>query len=154
MKHAILIMAHKNVDYLCRLVKYFDKDCDVFLHIDKKQNIAPDELLRLNGYKQVKLISRAYNVNWGGTSILDCELFLLRTALAQSNADYFHLISGQDYPLRPLPRFLEHFGSMQEKSSYSTCIFLIQDGKKIHFAVCNTIILMIMLKIKRTPDNG
>ena len=109
MKHAILIMAHKNVDYLCRLVKYFDKDCDVFLHIDKKQNIAPDELLRLNGYKQVKLISRAYNVNWGGTSILDCELFLLRTALAQSNADYFHLISGQDYPLRPLPRFLEHF---------------------------------------------
>lgn len=154
MKHAILIMAHKNVDYLCRLVKYFDKDCDVFLHIDKKQNIAPDELLRLNGYKQVKLISRAYNVNWGGTSILDCELFLLRTALAQSNADYFHLISGQDYPLRPLPRFLEHFEQHAGEEFLQYVHLPHPRWKKIHFAVCNTIILMIMLKIKRTPDNG
>ncbi len=105
MKHAILIMAHKNVGHLCRLVEYFGQDCDVFLHIDRKQDIAPDGLRRLGGYKQVKLISRAYDVNWGGTSILDCEMFLLRTALAQSDAGFFHLISGQDYPLRPLSRF-------------------------------------------------
>lgn len=109
MRHAILIMAHKNVEHLCRLVEYFEYNCDIFLHIDKKQNIAPDSLLHLSKYKQVKLISQAYNVNWGGTSLLDCELFLLRTALSQSEADYFHLISGQDYPLRPLPRFLEFF---------------------------------------------
>ena len=109
MRHAILIMAHKNVEHLCRLVEYFEYNCDIFLHIDKKQNIAPDSLLHLSKYKQVKLISQAYNVNWGRTSLLDCELFLLRTALSQSEADYFHLISGQDYPLRPLPRFLEFF---------------------------------------------
>lgn len=109
MKHAILIMAHKNVGHLCRLVEYFGQDCDVFLHIDRKQDIAPDGLRRLGGYKQVKLISRAYDVNWGGTSILDCEMFLLRTALAQSDACYFHLISGQDYPLRPLSLFFEYF---------------------------------------------
>lgn len=36
MKHAILILAHKNVPQLCRLVKYFDRDCEVFIHIDKK----------------------------------------------------------------------------------------------------------------------
>ncbi len=36
MKHAILIMAHKNIGQLCHLVKYFEQDCDVFLHIDQK----------------------------------------------------------------------------------------------------------------------
>lgn len=109
MKHAILIMAHKNVEHLCRLIEYFEHNCDVFLHIDQKQDFAPGDLQQLNKYKQVKLVSRTYNVNWGGTSILDCEMFLLRKALAQSDADYFHLISGQDYPLRPLSRFLEFF---------------------------------------------
>lgn len=109
MKHAILIMAHKNVGQLCRLVKYFDKDCDVFLHIDKKQDIDSNDIQQLKKYKQVKLVSRAYNVCWGGTSLLECEIFLLRTALKQSGADYIHLISGQDYPLRPLVQFLEFF---------------------------------------------
>ena len=109
MKHAILIMAHKNVEHLFRIIEYFEQECDIFLHIDQKLNIVPNDLQQLIRYKQVKVISQAYNVNWGGTSILDCEIFLLRTALAQSDADYFHLISGQDYPLRPLSRFLEFF---------------------------------------------
>lgn len=42
MRHAILILAHKNVDQLCRLVRYFDHDCDVYIHIDKKQPIATE----------------------------------------------------------------------------------------------------------------
>lgn len=88
MKHAILIMAHKNIDCLCHLVEYFDHNCEVFIHIDQKQNIAQDNLLQLCSYKQVKFVSRAYDVNWGGTSVLDCELFLLRTAMSQSDADY------------------------------------------------------------------
>lgn len=109
MKHAILIMAHKNIEHLYHLIEYFDQNCDVFVHIDKKQDIAQNKLLGLCSYQQVKFVSRAYNVNWGGTSILDCELFLLRTALTQSDADYFHLISGQDYPLVSLSRFVKFF---------------------------------------------
>ena len=44
MKHAILIMAHKNVKHLCRLIKYFEQNCDVFLHVDQKQSISQDDL--------------------------------------------------------------------------------------------------------------
>lgn len=43
MRHAILILAHKNLEQLCRLVEYFKYDCDVFIHIDRKQTIKPDE---------------------------------------------------------------------------------------------------------------
>lgn len=66
MKHAILILAHKNVDQLCRLARYFDHNCEIYIHIDKKQSIGIDDENRLRAYPQVKLVSRDYDVNWGG----------------------------------------------------------------------------------------
>ena len=84
MRHAILILAHKNVDQLCRLVRYFDHDCDVYIHIDKKQPIATEEEERLRAYGQVRLVSRQYDVNWGGTSVLESEMYLMRMAVSQS----------------------------------------------------------------------
>ena len=60
-------------------------------------------------YRQVKLVTDEYEVYWGGTSVLESELYLLRLAVQQSGADYFHLISGQDYPTRPLSYFLNFF---------------------------------------------
>ena len=95
MKHAILILAHKNIGQLCRLAGYFEKDCDVFIHIDKKQPVTREEEEKLRSYKQVKAVSREYDVNWGGTSVLESEMHLLRMAVQRSDADYFHLISGQ-----------------------------------------------------------
>ena len=109
MKHAILILAHKNIGQLCRLAGYFEKDCDVFIHIDKKPPVTREEEEKLRSYKQVKAVSREYDVNWGGTSVLESEMHLLRMAVQRSDADYFHLISGQDYPTRPLDYFLEFF---------------------------------------------
>lgn len=88
---------------------YFEKDCDVFIHIDKKQPVTREEEEKLRSYKQVKAVSREYDVNWGGTSVLESEMHLLRMAVQRSDADYFHLISGQDYPTRPLDYFLEFF---------------------------------------------
>ena len=109
MKHAILILAHKNISQLCRLIEYFKWNCDVFIHIDKKTVVTPEDERKLQYYKQVKLISRKYTVNWGGTSVLDSEMHLLHMAKQHSDASYFHLISGQDYPVRPLNYFLKFF---------------------------------------------
>lgn len=109
MKHAILILAHKNVDNLCRLINCFPKDCYVFVHFDKKTKLTPEEEARICLYAQVKRLLRQYEVNWGGTSILYAEILLLRTALQESDARYFHLISGQDYPLCSFATFDEFF---------------------------------------------
>ena len=115
MRHAILIMAHKNIPHLCKIVEYFSHHCDVFIHIDQKTQLSFAEKELLNNYEQVKLVSQKFKVFWGGTSVLDCEMYLLHEAFEHSDAQYFHLISGQDYPVRPLQTFLDFFASQPEK---------------------------------------
>lgn len=109
MKHAILIMAHKNYSFLHHLIEYFERDCYVFVHIDKKSEITKDEIACLRQMPQVAGVYQKYSVHWGGFSILKCELFMLKDALKKCDADYFHVISGQDYPIKPIDVFLEYF---------------------------------------------
>lgn len=117
MKHAILILAHKNIGQLCRLVEYFKHDCDVFIHIDRKQAVLQSEKEGLLGFPQVSFVSQEYEVNWGGTSVLESELHLLRLSIQHSDAKYFHLISGQDYPTRSLEYFWTFLNTNLEKTS-------------------------------------
>lgn len=111
MKHAILIMAHKNYSFLHHLIEYFECDCYVFVHIDKKSDITKEQMACLREMPQVAGVYRKYSVHWGGFSILKCELFLLRKAHEACDAEYFHLISGQDYPIKPIDSFLDFFES-------------------------------------------
>ena len=67
---------------------------------------------------QVAGVYRKYSVHWGGFSILRCELFLLKEAINNCDAEYFHLISGQDYPIKPLSSFLD-FVFTRAKSTFS-----------------------------------
>lgn len=45
----------------------------------------------------------------GGYSILKTEIKMLNIAINNSNADYYHIISGQDYPIKPYESFLQFF---------------------------------------------
>lgn len=109
MKHAILILAHKDFDQLRHLIEYFVKDCYVYVHIDKKAIITSEELHSIDSIPQVRAVYRKYKVHWGGFSILKTEMFLLRQVLKDGDCDYVHLISGQDYPIKPLNKFLKFF---------------------------------------------
>lgn len=109
MKHAIIILAHKESENLFSLVQYFNRECDVFIHFDKKAKISPLFISKIEDLPQVKKVYRKYTVNWGGFSMLRCEMFMLKQTLEKSDASYFHLISGQDYPIKPLDCFLQFF---------------------------------------------
>lgn len=109
MKHAILILAHKDFGQVRHLIEYFVRDCYVYMHIDKKAAITPEELHSIDSMPQVRAVYRKYKVHWGGFSILKTEMFLLRQVLKDGNCDYVHLISGQDYPIKPLDDFLKFF---------------------------------------------
>ena len=115
MQHAIIIMAHKNMEQLFHLVEYFRRNCYVFIHIDKKLKVSREEIARIESLPQVIKVYQKYSVYWGGFSILKCELFLLREVLKRCNADYVHLISGQDYPMMPLNDFLFFFEQYKDK---------------------------------------
>ncbi len=109
MKHAILISAHKDIDQLYLLIEYFKTDCYVFIHLDKKNKYSEKEIEQLEKLPSVIRVYRKYNVYWGGFNVLKSELYLFKQALEHCDADYFHLISGQDYPIKPFEQFLNHF---------------------------------------------
>lgn len=116
MEHTIIILAHKNISQVVQLVKYFKHNCRVIIHIDKKKNVAQKYIDELNNLQQVVTISQEYNVNWGGFSILECEISMLNKGLQLTDSDYFHLISGQDYPVKPLDYFLSFFEKQKGKN--------------------------------------
>lgn len=130
MKHAVIILAHRNFDHLIKMVKYFDSDFDIFIHIDKKSNITSEQINILYENKNIRTISRKFSVHWGGFSILKCELYMLELSLNNSKATHFHLLSGQDYPIKPLSTFKSFFLNNRDKNyiSYNKLPTPIWDG--------------------------
>lgn len=117
-KQVILIQAHKNKPQLCKLISYFEGKCDIFIHLDKKSAFTREEIDEISEMPGVKKVYRKYSVSWAGFSILQCEIFLLQEALKYSDGSYFHLLSGQDYPLCPLSDFLHYFFYEATKEGY------------------------------------
>jgi hypothetical protein len=110
MTHAILITAYKNIAHLKRIVDAFgDSDFYFFIHIDKKSPLSNAEREILWRIPNVKLISQKYRVNWGSVEHLKTILFLSHVALNGCDADYFHLITGHDFPIKPAKNFRTFF---------------------------------------------
>lgn len=107
--HAIIIMAHQNYSQLRHLVEYFSRGCYVFIHIDRKSDISQEQIADLKSMDNVTDVYQKYTIHWGGFSMLKCEMFLLKRAINKCNANYIHLISGEDYPIKPLDTFLSTF---------------------------------------------
>jgi hypothetical protein len=99
-KHAYLIMVHNNFNILDKLLQILDDSRnDIYLHIDCKVNHIDFNTFRKNITKSKLYLFQKYNITWGGNTSIQCELFLLRTA-AKHHYEYYHLISGADFPLK------------------------------------------------------
>lgn len=109
MRQVILVLLHRDFDHAKKLLEYFRGECDIFVHIDKGTLLTRADIDYLRNMPGVVAVYSKYYVHWAGFSILKAELFLLKQALAKSSGSYFHLISGQDYPLKPLREFLAFF---------------------------------------------
>lgn len=94
MKQAILITAYTSPELLEQLVDYFDDDFEIFIHIDRKSKA---DFSALNGHRNVHLFKR-YKVEWGDSNHLRAILMLMRVAFNMPDLEYFHLITGSDYP--------------------------------------------------------
>lgn len=120
MRHAFLILAYNEFWLLKKLVNFLDNpNCDIYLNIDKRARIPEEDLLYLKSNKAVRRITR-HSIHWGGRSMLKCELKMMTLALQEDRADYFHLLSGQDYPIKPLNEFLTFF-EREKGKSYISC---------------------------------
>lgn len=101
LKHAYLIMAHgsqfQQLNYLLRMLDH--ENNSIYLHIDKKSpTFSRDEIVKGIQYSNVE-IYQEIKVYWGDYSQTECELFLLEKAV-NDKYDYYHLLSGEDLPLK------------------------------------------------------
>lgn len=98
MKICYLILAHNNFNHLSRMIEALNNpESTFYIHIDKK---AIDLYVPPSG--NVKIIPEQIDINWGGYSMIEATLALMEYGIEYSpEADYYILISGVDYPIRP-----------------------------------------------------
>lgn len=114
MKHAFLIMAHKNTESFQTLLRQIDHEkVDIFIHMDRKNKdynieLTTDVIKRAHVFHTQRL-----DVSWGGFSQIVAELTLLKLATSKGHYDYYHLLSGQDLLITSLEDFFVFFKDHQ-----------------------------------------
>lgn len=114
-KHAYLIIAHNNFNQLEQLIKLLDySKNDIYLHVDKKATSFCYDSIETK-YSDLIFIERI-NANWGGYSLIECEMNLMKAA-APKHYQYYHLISGSDLPLKKQEE-IHHFFNVNKGKNY------------------------------------
>lgn len=99
-KHAYLIMAHNELELLKVLLASIDDERnDIFIHVDKKAGSFDKKELADVVQKSGVYFTERLSVVWGDVSQIECEITLLRASV-NGNYDYYHLLSGQDLPIK------------------------------------------------------
>lgn len=113
---AVLILAHKNMAQLKRLVsRLTHPNVDIYVHLDRKWKVEPRDIDKLHGLNggRVQLTKLRYSIDLFSWTMVAAELTLIEQAIAQrSTYGYLVLMSGQDYPIRPIDDILAELESI------------------------------------------
>lgn len=112
-KQAYLIMAHDNMRQLNLLLSALDSQYgDIFLHIDAKSRMRMDGLIKPRHARL--FICDSMKVYWADYTQVECELNLLQRAAAEGPYQYYHLLSGADFPLMSQQRIHDFLDGRNE----------------------------------------
>ena len=108
--HIFLMQVHKDPQLLNRILKSLRKENHYFIiNVDAKSLCAVDMLNVINAEKNIVCITRE-NIMHGGFSQVLCTMKQIYCALDYNiRFDYFHTISGQDYPCCSMDQFDDFF---------------------------------------------
>ena len=119
-KHAYLIMAHNNFEQLKTELRLLDDARnDIYIHIDKKAKKVNLNEIKDCVHSSNVYFTKRYNVKWAGYSGIQCELELLKTAIAKQKYQYYHLLSGMDLPLKSQDEIHDFFEQNKGKEFIS-----------------------------------
>jgi Core-2/I-Branching enzyme len=106
MKLAIVVLAHDRPKQLALLLSAFrHPQVRLYLHVDRRADLAPiATALADAGVGEVELLPR-HATAWGSVELVDAALEGLVRGVGDG-CDYFALISGRDFPLRPVEEIL------------------------------------------------
>ncbi len=101
-KHAYLIMIHEDSEILHKSLQLIDdKRNDIFIHIDAKTNSTfKEQLYQYTLKSNLYFIENPIKVYWGHYSIVAAEYLLFEQAIQTGNYKYYHLLSGNDMPIK------------------------------------------------------
>jgi hypothetical protein len=111
MRIAFIVLAHKSATFIQRLVSRLClPNTAIFVHVDRGTERSEYESIRgeLDHFLSVRWLPRSYS-HWGSWGLVQASLSGLAAA-READCDYAILLSGQDYPIKPLPqltRFLK-----------------------------------------------
>lgn len=111
MKHAFLIIAYKHASLLTQLVKQLQhRNSFFFIHIDRKSDLSEEpDVKALKSNSNVYLSDKRINMHWAGFCHVRVTIQLLNAALRNPDIAYFHMLSGQCFPVRSMETLLGFF---------------------------------------------
>ena len=116
-KHAFLIMAHGSLELLEVLLSMLDDERnDLFLHIDKKSDMLDGHPLHA-AKARLFILENRVDVRWGDLSQIKAEYALMEEALRHGPYAYYHVLSGQDLPIKSQD-FIHHFLEMHQGKEF------------------------------------
>jgi hypothetical protein len=124
-------MAHDHPEELKRLLIALDyPNNGLFVHIDAKSNLDCTLFRDLIKLANIVFIRRT-SINWGGNSIVNCSLRLLAAAYeSKENYDYFHMLSGLDYPVKP-HTYIDNFFEQNQGKNFLLIRRDVEHSEKI-----------------------
>lgn len=104
---AIVVLAHDAPDQLAHLLSTLRHPCArTYLHVDRRSPMAPfARALAGAGIEDVTLLRR-HATAWASIELVDAALEGLARGV-EDDCGYFLLISGSDFPLRPVEEIVE-----------------------------------------------
>ena len=108
MRIAYIILSYNLPQQLRGLVKMLDtaeSTSVVFVHHDAKSPPLPDDFI--SGFAKTRLAPRRFAVTWGDFSQVEALVSCLRAVVDTVEFDWIVVLSGQDFPCRPIGHFVE-----------------------------------------------
>ena len=101
MKLSYLILAHKNLHHVDRMIKLLQHDhAEFYIHVDAK--VETNEIRKYQFYNTpgITIIKKRYRVTWGGYNMVRATISLMKAACKKREPGYLILMSGQDFPIK------------------------------------------------------
>lgn len=100
-KHAYLLETHQYSKVLETLVRMIDDERnDIYVHIDKKVRNPYSHLIAQHVRKSELYFVKNVKVYWGHVSMVKAEYSLFQAAFENGPYFYYHLLSGNDLPIK------------------------------------------------------
>lgn len=114
-RHAYLIMAHTDEEQLLRLLRALDDPRnDIYLHLDAKWNVEPADFRECVRQSDLYFIDRIHPA-WGGSRLIRVTEELICAAYNNGPYSYYHLLSGQDMPVKTQDYIHDFFDNYRDE---------------------------------------